>query len=85
MQIGKRIRRLERAQHAAEHRRKKCRSEISDINIHGGMHMNLDARYEIPISRNNLVNIYNFLREHRGDPAITVGLPFRAEKLEYDC
>ena len=77
MQIGKRIRRLERAQHAAEYQRMKSRSEIPDVNRHEGMHMNLDARYEIPIARNNHINIYNFLRTHRGDPAITVSLPFQ--------
>jgi hypothetical protein len=76
MQIGKRIQRLERAQLAAERRRMTRRSEsgMPDVNISEGMHMNLDARYEVSISRNNPVNIYNFVRAHHGDPAITVSL-----------
>ena len=76
VQIGKHIRQLERAQHAAELQRMKCRSEMPAIDIHEGMRMDLDTCYEIPITRNKSVNIYNFLRVHHGDPAITVSLPF---------
>lgn len=74
MQIGKRIRRLERAQLSAERQRKKRRPG-PDIDIQEGMRMNLDARYEVPLYRNDPVNIYNFVRTHQGDPAIKVSFP----------
>jgi hypothetical protein len=76
MQIKRRIQRLERARHAAQQQRRKGRFEVPDINIQEDMCMNLDARYEVPISRNDPVNIYNFVRAHGGDPAITVSLSF---------
>jgi hypothetical protein len=78
MQIGKRIQRLERAQLAAERQRMKTRSGSRDVNIHDseGIRMNLDVRYEIPIARKDPVNLYNFVRAHRGDPAIDVSHPF---------
>jgi len=77
MQIGKRIQRLERARLAAEKQRMRRRTETPDIDIHEGVHKNLDARYDVAMSRNDPVNIYNFVRAHRGDPAITVRLPFQ--------
>lgn len=78
MQLGRRVRRLERAQLAADRQRIKKRTEIPDTNKASdeGMDMNLDARYEVPNSRNNPVNMYSFVREHQGDPAITVCLAF---------
>lgn len=74
MQIGKRIRRLERARLAAD--RPTTRKQFG-VNIASdkGMGMNTDARYEVPLSRSDPVNIYNFVRAHREDPAIVVGLP----------
>jgi hypothetical protein len=82
MQIGKRIQRLERARLAAEWQRKKRRTEAPlDVNIQEATtRTNLDARYEVPITCNDRVNIYNFVRAHRGDPAITVSLPFELYK-----
>lgn len=75
-QIGNRVQRLERARLAAEQGKKKRGSEMPDINTHEGpgVHMNIDARYALPTSRNRPVNIYNFVRTHRGDPALTVSL-----------
>jgi hypothetical protein len=67
MQIGRRIQRLERARHA---------HQITDVITQEDTRMNLDARYEVPNTRNDPVNIYNFVRAHRGDPAIMVSLPF---------
>ena len=75
MQIGKRVQRLEHAQLAADKQRIKMHSR-ANIDLDKGMGMDLDARYDIPISRNDPVNIYNFVRTHREDPAITVSLPF---------
>jgi hypothetical protein len=65
MQIAKRILRLERAERAAENPGRRMKGPI-----------NLDTRYEVPTSRNNHTNIYNFLRERKGDPAIAVSFPF---------
>jgi hypothetical protein len=82
MQIGKRIQRLERARFAAERqrmktkRRSEVRRQVPDIDIHEAMCMNLDARYEIPISQKDPVNIYSFVHAHHGDPAIMVSLLF---------
>ena len=76
MQIGRRVQRLERARHAAQRQIRKGRFEVPDVNIQEDMRMNLDARYEVPISRNDPVNVYNFVRAQRGDPAIMVSLPF---------
>lgn len=75
-QIGKRIRRLERAQLSAKLQRKKMkrRSKVPDIDIDEGMRMNLDMRYEVPNSWKDTVDIYSFVRTHREDPAITVSL-----------
>ena len=77
-QIGKRIRRLERAQLSSKLQRMKMkgRSKVPDIDIDEGMHMNLDTRYKVPNSWKDTVNIYNFVRTHREDPAITVSLLF---------
>ena len=76
MQIGKRVRRLERAQDAADRQRIKTRTEMPDVNIESDecMAMNLDARYEVPNLRTDPVDLYSFVREHRGDPAIKVRL-----------
>lgn len=41
------------------------------------MGINPDARYELPNSRKDVVNIYSFVRAHKGDPAITVRHPPR--------
>jgi hypothetical protein len=75
-----RIQRLERAQLAAERQRMKSRSGSIDVDIHDsdseGIRMNLDVRYEIPMSRKAPVNLYNFVRAHRRDPAIDVSHPF---------
>lgn len=78
MQIGKRVRRLERAQLAANRQSVKKRTELLDVNIDmdGGIGMNVDTRYDIPKSRKDTINTYSFVRAHRGDPAITVCLPF---------
>jgi hypothetical protein len=45
------------------------------------MSMNLDARYEVPTYRNDPVNVYNFVRTHREDPAIVVGLPLISKSV----
>jgi hypothetical protein len=78
MQLGRRVRRLERAQLAADRQRIKKQTEMRDVNIDSDEHMgmNLDARYEVPYSRNDPVNIYSFVHAHHGDPAITVCLSF---------
>jgi len=85
MQIGRRVRRLERAQVAADRQTIKTRTEMPDVNIESdeGMGTNLDARYEVPNSRTDPVNIYSFVRAHRGDPAIRVRLP--SEQNESLC
>jgi hypothetical protein len=84
MQIGRRVRRLERAQVAADRQSIKKRSEIPDVNadLDEAMGMNLDARYDIPKNRNDPVDIYSFVRAHQGDPAIKVCVPF---ELYEDC
>lgn len=38
--------------------------------------MNLDARYEVSVSRNDHVDIFKFVRAHSEDPAIKVSFPF---------
>ena len=77
MQIGRRIRWLERAQAAADRQRIKAQTEMPDVNMQSddSLGMNLDTRYEVPNSRADYVNIYSFVRTHRGDPAITVCFP----------
>jgi hypothetical protein len=75
MQIGNRVRRLERARLAADRKRIKRLSDMPVSDEHTDM--NLETRYELPNSRNNPVNIYNFVRAHHGDPATAaVCLPF---------
>jgi hypothetical protein len=69
MQIGRRVQRLERAQHAAD-RQTKRKYGINDE----GMGKNLDAHYDVPSYRNEAVNIYNFVRTHHEDPAVLVRL-----------
>ena len=75
MQIGRRIRRLERAQHAADRDRMKTRSGIN-IDSDEGVGKNLDARYEVPIYRNDPISIFKYVRAHREDPAIAVCILF---------
>jgi hypothetical protein len=76
MQIGRRVRRLERARLAA-HRQRMGDSEMSNINVDSdaGMGINPDARYEVPNFQRDAFNIYSFLHAHKGDPAITVCPP----------
>jgi hypothetical protein len=65
MQIGKRVRWLERAELARERQR---------------MGRNLNTRYDVPNSQNDRVNIYSFVSAHQGDPAIAVCLPFQLKE-----
>lgn len=66
-QIGRSVQRLERAKLNADQR-----NNTDDL----AEDLGLDARYCIPNSQSNSVNIFNFVREHSGDPAIRVRLPF---------
>jgi hypothetical protein len=77
LQIGRRIRRLERAQNAADRDRMKRRSGINVDSDEGGVAINLDARYEVPINRKDPISIFKFVREHREDPTIAVCMLFK--------
>jgi hypothetical protein len=55
----------------------KRRSGINVDSDEGGVAINLDARYEVPINRKDPISIFKFVREHREDPAIAVCILFK--------
>ena len=69
MQIGRRVRRLERAQLSTEQQKVKEQSEIPRDDNLGP---NLDEHYQISNARNDPVNIYTYIYANRNDPAFTV-------------
>lgn len=79
-QIGKRIRRLERAQLAFERRRLRSRSEAHELEVSvedvADSEQNLDVRYQISNSKNDPLDIYSFVRANRDDPATKVRFLF---------
>jgi hypothetical protein len=77
LQIGRRIQWLERAQNAADRDRMKRRSGINVDSDEGGVAINLDACYEVPINRKDPISIFKFVHEHREDPAIAVCILFK--------
>ena len=74
-QIGRHVRRLERAQLAAEQEELKRCSETQGIgsdDLEDILDMNLDACYQISNSRKDHLNIYSYVRENARDPAFSV-------------
>jgi len=72
MQIGKRVRRLEKAQLAAGRQKLKDNSEPNQINDDEGLEKDLDIRYQISHSKNDPVDICSYIRTNQGDPAFKV-------------
>ena len=73
-QIGQHVRRLERAQLAADHHRLKMRSE-THVNIEENADQYLNERYHMSNSRNDPINIYSFVCKNQGDPAFKAFIP----------
>jgi hypothetical protein len=71
-QIGKRVRRLEKAQLAAGRRQLKEKSKHNQINDDEGLEKDLDIRYQISHSKNDPVDIRSYIRMNQGDPAFKV-------------
>jgi len=67
-QIGRHVRRLERAQRATD------QNNISDDLNEGNMVQ--DVHYQISKSRNDPLNIYCYVRANEGDPAFIVRCVF---------
>lgn len=72
MQIGRRIRWLERAQLAAEQQKMKAWSEMPGLSMDDNLDPNLDEHYQILNSQNDPVNIYTYIYANRNDPAFTI-------------
>ncbi|KAF8955098.1 hypothetical protein BDZ97DRAFT_1675233, partial [Flammula alnicola] len=75
-QIGKRVRRLERAQLAAQRRQMKKKSK--SINVQEDqdpIERNLDERYQISRSKNDPIDIYSYVRANQNDPAFVGFIP----------
>ena len=68
-QIGKCIRQLEHAQHAAAEQNK---VNISESINDGMMQQELDAYHQISKSWNDSLNIYLYVHANQGDPAFVV-------------
>jgi hypothetical protein len=75
MQIGRHVRRIERAQLAAERQRLKTQSEMRGVSIEETADQYLDQRYNMSNSRNDPVDLYSFVHEHQGDPAFKAFIP----------
>ena len=71
-QIGRHVRRLERAQHAAEQNKTNVRDDFNE----GMMVPNSDVHHQISKSRNDPLNIYSYVHANQGDPAFTVRCAF---------
>jgi len=74
MQIGRHVRRLERAQLAAEQQKQKNEDGLPGVSTDDGVDQNFDARYQISDSRNDPVNIYTYVYANPDDPALSVCL-----------
>ena len=75
MQIGRHVRRIERAQLAAERQQLKTQSEMRGVSIEETADQYLDQRYNMSNSRNDPVDLYSFVHEHQGDPAFKAFIP----------
>lgn len=75
-QIGQHVRRLERAQLAADHQRMKTWSEIEGVG--GGddhdIGQDLETHHHISKSRKEAVDIFDYVYKNCGDPAFNVRL-----------
>ena len=76
-QIGQRVRRIERAQLAADRHQLKTQSasEGQGISIEENTDQDLDKRYHMSSSRKDPLNLYSFVRENQGDPAFNAFIP----------
>jgi hypothetical protein len=74
------VRRLERAQLAAERQTLHQRSKIAKVN--DDIYNDLEKRYQLSMSQKDRVNIYSYVYEHEGDPAFKVRLCVYRSYLE---
>ena len=74
-QIGQRVRRLERAQLAADRHRLNTQSERRGIGVREHIDHDLEKRYYISNSWNNPVNLYLLVHKHQGDLAFHRFIP----------
>ena len=78
-QIGQHVRRLERAQRAADQNK----ADNSD-DLNGPGMMVQDIHHQISKSRNDPLNIYSYVRANEGDPALMVCRAFEYHFLCVD-
>lgn len=73
-QIGRHVRRLERAQRAADLQRIKKHSEAQINSENDKIGQDLEKHYQISKSRKDPINIYSYVHANNSDPAFHVCL-----------
>jgi len=74
-QIGQHVRRLERAELAADHPMTQMNQRCETASVNDNIDQDLEKHYQISKSRRDPVNLYSYVYENEGDPAFKDFIP----------